>query len=123
MFNPEGFLNVCNHAITNEGCQSEEFYRTVIGRAYYAAFLVAREKLISLGDLKENELKKRSIHWLVINKYGLRRESTIKSQLTSLKKERQKADYNLENTINFIKARNCLELSNRIIDKVNRIES
>lgn len=66
----------------------EELSRAIIGRAYYAAFLAAREaaKVQGSGARIHNEV---IAHWL-------QRNTTISNRLRDLKLRREQADYKLD---------------------------
>jgi uncharacterized protein (UPF0332 family) len=91
MFDPTLFLNMAQElGQTSE----EERLRTAIGRAYYAVFLVAREKL--------GVVTRRRVHQTVIEELkktpGMR---AIGDQLDRLRQLRTEADYDLRSTSNW----------------------
>lgn len=91
MFDPTLFLNIARElGQTSE----EERLRTAIGRAYYAVFLVAREKL--------GVTTRKQVHQMVIEE--LRRKPgtrAIGDQLDRLRRLRTEADYDLRSTSNW----------------------
>jgi len=66
--------------------------RTAIGRAYYAAFLVAREKLSILGAITPK--RNWEDHGLVVDALG-GEGSDLGSKMHFLRRKRNQADYNL----------------------------
>jgi uncharacterized protein (UPF0332 family) len=74
---------------------TESKVRTAIGRAYYAAFLIAQAKLESLGDSFTNEKR---IHADVIEKLSAR-DSGLGSKLNSLFYYRVDADYRMNSNV------------------------
>lgn len=101
-FDPKRFVDVgrslCPPSPCNEGAS-----RTVHGRAYYAAFLVARERLKIAGHT--NPRGNEAPHeWLIqklrtaINDNAVR---TLGDRLLALKRARVDADYELASTRSF----------------------
>jgi uncharacterized protein (UPF0332 family) len=120
MINGKAFLNVCDYLLSNAGCTDEEFYRTVIGRAYYGSYLHGRDKLISERKITIRQIKGRDSHKKVVDK--LRKEdSFIAQQLQQLKRERQKADYHLDKTIKQKDALNSFKLAKLLVLRIDAI--
>jgi hypothetical protein len=63
----------------------------VAGRAYYASFLASRKKLQELG---ESFSSRAEVHQEVIDRV-MDRNPTAANKLVTLRKERNRADYNL----------------------------
>jgi hypothetical protein len=66
--------------------------RTAIGRSYYAAFLVAREKLVGLGYMTARGGSQD--HLAVVDALG-GKESDLGGKMYGLRLKRNQADYNL----------------------------
>ena len=66
--------------------------RTAIGRAYYAAFLVAREKLSDLGKITPK--RNWEDHRLLVDALGTE-GGDLGSRMHYLRRKRNQADYNL----------------------------
>lgn len=80
-FNPLEFLQLANQLAAST---DEANLRTAVNRAYYALFLLARDKL-SITDTS-------GVHRLVV-KVIKRRNNALADQLGSLKRLREVADY------------------------------
>ena len=103
MFVPTDFLVLSKELTKLKTKVIQAKNRSIVGRAYYALFLSAREKL---KDIVEPEhciylsgaRSKLNIHRLVINSYLLSEDEEhrdIGRTLEILRKERNKADYQL----------------------------
>ena len=55
MFNPSKFLVVSDFVATDSSHQGEEFIRTAVGRAYYAAHISAKDFLSSRPKLQRDK--------------------------------------------------------------------
>ncbi len=91
-FDPHRFFEICRDLLEDERYQDEGGYRTAIGRAYYSAFHVVRQRLEQLG-LSFRNVKR--IHRDVITE-AARKNSMIGNQLDQLFENRKVADYNLQ---------------------------
>lgn len=101
---------IVEHAAQIISTAKEEFeYRAAVNRAYYGAFLTAR-------DLANVKKRTKSVHWEVINYYES--EPKISNDLKSLKKKRQEADYQLDKEITINDAENCYTRSKGVLDKL-----
>lgn len=106
-FDPVEFYTVA--AALREACGDREAEnRTVIGRAYYAAFLVARTYAgIAAMDGTVHELTSR---------YVSARSRVTANRLDDLRIRRNKADYNLSLLIGRRESGEALKLSKQIQD-------
>jgi len=125
MFNPVDFHALSKEILTHATTYEEALRRTQISRCYYAAHLVAREKvrryypsllmdLKRLGDehfLVREKLAASVIHW------------GISSMLLGLNQRRAKADYNLNAVVTKAEAEKAIEESEAIIAQVANIKS
>jgi hypothetical protein len=91
-FDPEGFLELANQLLSDKKYDSECKIRTAIGRAYYAAFLNAQNKLESMGESFTDEHR---IHFDVITKLK-ERDAGLGDKLDALFEHRVKADYKMD---------------------------
>ncbi|MCH9662734.1 MAG: hypothetical protein K0U66_03625 [Gammaproteobacteria bacterium] len=87
--------------------------RTIINRAYYGAFLAARDYAGIAGH--------HNVHMAVIYYFYNNGLLLISNNLTDLKKLRQIADYNLKFHIKMRHARDCCERSREIIEAINAL--
>ena len=105
MFDPANFLPLARKLAGGD----EASARTSVGRAYYASFLIAREKL-DLSGLRIPEVHQRVIEELHI------RNHLIANNLHQLRRMRNNSDYNLHTCINASDARRALMLAERILE-------
>lgn len=84
-FDPLAFLEVAR-ALTGAP-QSEAGFRTAIGRAYYAVFLLGRERT--------GVRAKKDVHKRVLQAIGHRLGKHTRDQLDSLRLLRSRADYDV----------------------------
>lgn len=135
-FNPRDFLKLANKLKERENQFDlyESALRTVVGRAYYAAFLEARSHALSKNyiELKNNVHQKlaeffddSSENMLLLpkEKNNLRE---ISSKLRRLFFNRVQADYHLtlKNNVNIYNlSRDALLLSNKILSLLDSLKS
>lgn len=113
MFDPSEFFVIAEDLYKNNTTPAG--YRTVIGRAYYAAFLVARNRagLISTGAGGHENVAKHyksapdAVHTLIGNR------------LDTLRAERASADYDCTADIGQRKAGKAIALSRDVIKDIN----
>ena len=115
MFDPRAFLSVTERALT--GVEDEAMVRAAISRAYYAAFLVAREYLHDRRMLVHPPSGKRwGSHERVIFSIGASRQPgvrNVRQALFRLKKQRTSADHELDyvaSRIRVVKAKQDAEM-------------
>lgn len=82
--------------------------RTIISKAYYGAFLFARDK----AGITDNS---GYVHELVQKHYYAVKKSKLANDLNKLRFERNKADYKLNQTITPLNAKNALSISRNIL--------
>lgn len=93
---------------------SELEIRTIINRAYYGAFLTAR-------DFSGVQNTSGSIHREVIEHYQNKHIGRVSNNLDSLKRLRQKADYELDSTLSERDAKTSCRTANTIIAEINAL--
>lgn len=116
-FSPEIFLDVAKKIKESSNLNEQGKLRTSIGRAYYAAFLVAREYLKRFGIRFEKERQ----HQKVIDALDDLNQEFIKNQLEELRDFRVKADYYLNILVNMDLCEKCIILSEEIITSIEGI--
>lgn len=96
-FDPEHFLNLAKKLADDSGYDEEARYRTAISRAYYTAHLISKKKFEDIGVKFpiEDDKNMGIIHMIVID-YLIKRNDPIGRLLKGLRKNRNKADYNLD---------------------------
>lgn len=100
-------------ANANQGsCEVE--LRTAINRAYYGAFLTARDhaRIQNSGG---------SVHREVADHYSAQNIGLISNNLNSLKRLRQKADYRPDTKIEVREARNSCRTARTIVAEVSKL--
>jgi uncharacterized protein (UPF0332 family) len=112
MFDPIEFQHLGNQLLDDDDYHSESRFRTSIGRAYYSSFLVIREWLMT--NRKRKLSKGARVHRQVIEELK-KINNQISQELNYLRDTRNNADYQLDTEINDELARDCIEISNRII--------
>ncbi|MFM2313628.1 MAG: hypothetical protein RLZZ04_2904 [Cyanobacteriota bacterium] len=111
-----------HHSTTEDSPLAEAKYRTVIGRAYYAVFNVAKEYLESQGIRLP---RGSSAHEEVRNHFDNQNFSTVADNLDNLRKLRNHADYKNKpgKTIDWKKqSESAIEVANEIVDAVKAIK-
>ncbi|KKN58635.1 hypothetical protein LCGC14_0550020 [marine sediment metagenome] len=117
-FHPEIFLDIARK-IKNYGDLDEEGkHRASIGRAYYAAFLTAREYLKRFGRFI---IEEKGQHKKVLDALDTLNQEFLKNQLDTLAKNRVNADYYLNVPIDKELCENSIIISNEIINSIEGI--
>lgn len=118
LFNPEEFLEIARDIIEDEKYPLSGRFRTSIGRAYYAAFLMARKKL---GELGERLVEEQKIHAELRDKLRKIGRVDISKSLEDLFSLRIDADYFPKIKINQATCFNALGYAENIINLINSI--
>lgn len=117
--NPEEYLEVAKEILNKRAYNNNQIYiRTAIGRAYYASFLVTREKLKSLGISVEEVVR---THEDIIDKIRNKDYGTG-DLLDELREDRVKADYKLNEKITPHQGNRCIKTSETIIKRVKDLK-
>ena len=117
-FNPEIFLNVAKKIKESINLDEQGKFRTAIGRAYYAAFLTAREYL---KFHKAKKFDKDRQHQDVLDALDELEQYDLKNWLDKLRDNRVNADYALNIWIEMELCEKSLMLSEEIINSVEGI--
>ena len=106
-FRPIEFYDIAS-SLFKEGGEDEARARTIVSRAYYGAFLVAREeaKIRSATG---------SVHELTANHYINSGRSAVGNRLNALRVKRNDADYDCGKTVSRKAAGEALGLARKII--------
>jgi len=117
LFEPYRFLELANKLVDDKNYDEDCRSRTVVGRAYYSAFLTAYKKMRDLGiSLQDVErIHKETIEALQGYDYGLA------SKLYKLRDYRNDADYHMDVRMSIALARSCLRLSQQIISRIDTL--
>ena len=111
---PEDFFKTCELLLDHD---EEPHRRTIVGRAYYAAFLYFREYLKTRGLTKKLQPRNEA-HEFVIQCLGfsnVREASIASAQLQDLQQKRHDADYDLGREVSQADAEDALCLGKSII--------
>ena len=117
-YDPRQFLEIADRLIRDSRYEKEGRIRTAIGRAYYAAFLVAKKRLQELGYSfrRIHRLHKDVIDRLMKNKHYL-----IGSKLNTLLDYRVDADYKMRAQITSTLGESSIRLAEAIINAIDQI--
>jgi len=113
-FDPRLFHNIAINLKNNKDIDQEGRYRTSVGRAYYAAFLITRNRL----KLKGKSFDKNKQHKDVREYLKVLNQEYLASQLKTLFDYRVKADYKLNERFNHDLCKKCIIISQEIINSI-----
>ena len=126
MFDPRTFLSIAERCLEDDADGDdvdEALQRSAISRAYYAAFLVAREYLHVHGLLARPPVGKRwGSHERVIFSIGMMHHPgvrNVRKALFRLKKQRTSADYELDAVVNKARVIKAKQDSEMVIDWID----
>jgi uncharacterized protein (UPF0332 family) len=117
-FKPRKFLRLAERLVSDKNYETPCRVRTSIGRAYYAAFLFAKEKLERIGRPFSNDHR---VHQEVIDRLFDSENSTIGSQLDLLYQNRRQADYDMYVDLPKTLGDRCIAVSERVIRNIERL--
>ncbi|SRR6266496_2508131 len=106
-FDPTKFLALASQLVEPSKRPEEEHVRTACGRAYYSAFLVAREQLTKIGHVMPGPGSGMSVHGYVIHTLSVSSDSTVAGlglNLSDLFDKRKHADYRLTSKYGFVQS-------------------
>ena len=110
-FDPKIFLKIAIYLKDESYIDNNGRYRTAISRAYYAAFLFAKERT-------GRYFSKDKIHGTVRDHYKSIYRDDIADKLNQLFDHRVDADYDLKTLIDRQICEKCILISEKIIDLV-----
>lgn len=117
MFNPADYITVAEELSLGD----ESKLRTAICRAYFYAFLSAREWLKTKGVIFSN---KGTDHGLVQQSLQTHVNRATKDLLSDLRRNyRNEADYNLAKTIQQQEAKDAIVLAKQIVGNINTVNA
>ncbi|MDG7001484.1 MAG: hypothetical protein JRN15_20500 [Nitrososphaerota archaeon] len=115
LFDPNDFyLLACS--LSNSGIYDEAKGRTSVGRAYYACFLAAREQLKSKGFNFNGDEKD---HSLIKTYLGQMQRSNLSHKISSLRRLRNDADYELSLIIREKDCQNACITAGNILNEID----
>lgn len=122
MITPSDFLKLAEELKKDSGQEAK--HRTSISRAYYAAFHEAVRQYAKYRNLEPDD-RIFNNHQVFIRELIQNQSKelirTIGNQLQSLKKDRFKADYNLNQNITLSSATKSYVASKKIIDNCSKL--
>lgn len=110
MFDPVDFLHLAKKLISGD----EASLRTAVSRAYYASFLLARDRL-------GLSLRAPEVHRKVIKRMYDRKPS-IGNTLHLLRHNRNSADYDTKVPLSYADAQQAIELGERTVEGINALK-
>ncbi len=116
-YNPRDFWEFANQLIADHQYDAKTRHRTVVGRAYYAAFLLVKRRLEELGYSFQRTER---MHQDVIETV-LAQSSTFGNKLETIRSYRVDSDYRMEMEVNENMARRCLLISKEIIQSIGEL--
>jgi uncharacterized protein (UPF0332 family) len=114
---PLEFLRLA--AILAQG-KTEVEWRSAIGRAYYAAFHIARQLLLQLGFAVPRADRAHAYLWLRLSHAGDTGIEQAGSDLNGLRGDRNWADYDLKRRRAQAFSQGCVQVANDIIGQLKR---
>ncbi|MBR8366923.1 HEPN domain-containing protein [Burkholderia sp. AU19243] len=113
---PREFLAVAREL--HQGAQNTEEakLRSAISRAYYAAFLYARDAAC-IADLSS------TVHALTRQHYSKIGEAKVALRLDSLRVSRNDADYEMALSFNKIKSNHAIDIAQRVIEHIEKLQA
>lgn len=112
-FEPVQFYELAS-ALYHDQPDNEAARRTVVSRAYYGAFLAARE---CSGVTTTTA----SVHEAVIRQFHERRQTKVANRLGELRKLRNEADYDLRTTVTSLQAGKALERALGLLEELKAL--
>jgi hypothetical protein len=120
VFNPKKFLELGKTLLRDSHYDEDCRVRTVFGRLYYAAFLVALKRLERAGIRIQDNSK---VHQEVIDAYMDNYFTEIGNKLDQLREMRRAADYNMMAELALNECRMYAQLSERTIQLIDQIKA
>ncbi len=119
-FNQIEFMRIARELETNIVTMFDEAKaRTAIGRAYYAAYLHGREKILRINPSLLTVYPSKEWHKRVQDAFARLGKGSITNMLYGLHRRRIKADYKLNAQINLKIVQDSLQLADTAISKIN----
>lgn len=116
-YNPRDFLGFANALISDQTYDEKTRHRTVVGRAYYAAFLLVQKRLEELGYTFEGiEHRHKDVIECVMEQ-----NSSFGNKLENLRSYRIDSDYIMQADVNENVAKRCLVISNELVRSVGQL--
>jgi hypothetical protein len=113
LFNPIEFFDLASE-LNQRTDHSSAIARTVVGRAYYGAFLFARETAGITVATQDS-------HQRTADYYLGKRRTGIGNRLNDLRTKRNDADYELKKSVGRREAGEALKIAKRIIDDLKAL--
>ncbi|MDC1513626.1 hypothetical protein N8456_06010 [Porticoccaceae bacterium] len=111
---PKDLVAYAEDILKYEGCETH--YRNVIGRAYYGAFLTARNKAQKMSDEKFDG---GGAHSKLV-KFYMGIDETIGNMLDVMRRSRIHADYQLDKKFGYYDANICCTRAKKLLKECQR---
>lgn len=118
MMDPHDYLEVAWTLL--EGDREAE-WRSALSRAYYAAFHVARRLLLQCGFAVPRADQAHAFLWLRLSNSGHPDVRKVGIQLNDLRQARNRADYDLERSVDEISALDKVQLAADILELLDSV--
>jgi uncharacterized protein (UPF0332 family) len=118
MMDPHDYLEVAWSFL--EGDREAE-WRSAVSRAYYAAFHVARQLLAQCGFAVPRADQAHAYLWLRLSNASHPDVQNAGAQLSFLRQERNKADYNLEHSLDQASAIDRTQMAADIVELLDAV--
>ena len=116
-YDPSQFLELADTLVGDDQYEEAGRSRTSVGRAYYAAFLMAKKKLEELGSAFGDVHR---IHEQVIVSVN-EKNSAIGNKLETLRRYRVDADYTMEAQVNLAISKKCVSIARNVLHSLNQL--
>lgn len=120
-FSPKAFLDVATVILQQDPPAAENFLRTAVGRAYYAAHLFARENLLQRRRISRDR-KGKARHGAVIKALNIPATQLAANALDQLMLLRAQADYDLESAVSRPSAEESTRLALLVIGELEMVK-
>jgi uncharacterized protein (UPF0332 family) len=116
--NPHDFLEVANELVTGI---READWRSAVGRAYYAAFHVARNLFQLCGFYVPRGEQAHAYLWLRLTNSGHPDVQNAGFDLNHLRKMRNRADYDLDQLFDHVTAFGQVQIAGQIVQLLDSL--
>ncbi len=116
LFKPELFYELAQKLLEDSNYETNSRIRTAVSRAYYAAFLTARSRLEVLNFNLHRQQVHKEVHEAIKSK-----DPKLAQKLSTLRRYRNEADYDLNLTLTIHAAKSYLEICRIILKPLSEL--